>query len=249
MKKIILISIAFLFIFCKNETKQNFDDFFPVDKQDQIIKHQYYTIAYCPKYKEAVWVGYNLSLNMIKGKAKRPKTFSVDPLLIYPSAQNSDYYKSGYDKGHLCPAADMKFSQTAMNETFYLSNVSPQRADLNRDVWDKLEKLVRSWLSTIDSDLFIFTGTLFDKTNTTIGDDKIAVPYAFYKIIYDYKAANQKMIAFIMPNKECNKRLAKYVVPVDSIQKLTNIDFFPKVDLPLQTKLEAHSDTSQWNWQ
>ena len=248
MKKVLLISFAFLFIFCKNETKQNFDDYFPIDKQDQIIKHQYYTISYSPKYKEAVWVGYHLSLNMIKGKAKRPKYFSTDPLLIYTSAQNSDYSKSGYDKGHLCPAADMKFSQSAMDETFYLSNVSPQRADLNRKEWNDLEILVRSWLSTIDSDLFIFTGTLFDKSNTTIGDDKIAVPYAFYKIVYDYKASNEKMIAFILPNKECSKHLTKYVVPVDSIEKLTNIDFFPKVDIALQAKLETHSDTTLWNW-
>ena len=242
---------SFIFLFILITIKSAFcqlDGYLPIEKQNQVIKHQYYTLAYDSVHKHTTWVAYKLTLSMINATAKRQNNFRPDPLLKKSSAQNSDYAKSGYDKGHLCPAGDMSFSTDAMSETFYLSNMAPQFPNFNRGEWKKLEEQVRNWLTTVDSNLYVFTGTIITDTTKTIGNNKVAVPQYFFKIIYDYTPNKQKMIAFIMPNQNCTEPLQKYVVTVDEIEKRTGINFFPNVEVNLQEKLESKSEINLWIW-
>ena len=116
-----------------------------VPRQEQIIRHSGYTVSYNKDLKIPNWVSYELTRKETKGKEKRGNRFIADPLVTGPIATNADYTRSGYDKGHMAPAADMKWSPEAMKESFYFSNMCPQHPQLNRRGWKNLEEKIRDW--------------------------------------------------------------------------------------------------------
>jgi len=203
--------------------------------QGEIVKHAYYSLSYLEEHEQAEWVHYKLNIEMLKGKTPRKNSFKSDKLVSTKSAALSDYKNSGYDRGHLAPAGDMKLSKVSMSESFYMSNMSPQKASFNRGIWNTLENQVR--LRAKKSELYISTGgVLNSKKLKRIGSNKVSVPDQFYKIIYDAK--NQKMFAYLMPNRKLES-LEKYVVTVDLIEALTGIDFYHQLDDDLENKLES----------
>jgi len=139
----------------------------------------------------------------------------------------------------------MTFNPEAMSETFYLSNMSPQVPAFNRDIWKSLESLVREWAEEDDS-IYVVTGGILSESKGEIGIDRVTVPSKFYKVIYDL-TGEKKMIAFILPNEKGMKQLSEYVVTVDSVQKVTGIDFFPCLPDTLKNRLEETSDISKWS--
>lgn len=184
---------------------------------------------------------------MLTGQIKRKDDFRPDPAVSIGSVTLEDYKKSGYDKGHLCPAADMAFNPKAMSETFYLSNMSPQYPSFKRGVWKKLEELVRKWAIQEDS-LYVVTGPIFIDNKGSIGPDKVTVPGFYYKVIYDL-TGDKKMIGFIMPNKkEISKLLSDYTFFVDSIEKMIKIDFFHNLPDTLQYRLERKINLKLWKF-
>ena len=114
-------------------------------QQEQIIRHTGYTVSYNKELKLPNWVSYELTREETKGKEKRNNRFIADPLVKGIIATNADYARSGYDKGHMAPAADMKWSPQAMKESFYFSNMCPQHPQLNRRGWKNLEEKIRDW--------------------------------------------------------------------------------------------------------
>jgi endonuclease G len=138
------------------------------------------------------------------GLVKRSNSFKADKQVNQGSASLADYKKSGFDRGHLVPAADMSFNTTAMKESFLMSNMAPQRASFNRGIWKQLESKVRNWTITYDS-LVVISGCLTNEIDTTIGINTVAVPASFYKIIYDVNTMNA--IAFVIPNIKAEKNL------------------------------------------
>ena len=203
--------------------------------QGEIVKHAYYSLSSLEEHEQAEWVHYKLNIEMLKGKTPRKNSFKSDKLVSTKSAALSDYKNSGYDRGHLAPAGDMKLSKVSMSESFYMSNMSPQKASFNRGIWNTLENQVR--LRAKKSELYISTGgVLNSKKLKRIGSNKVSVPDQFYKIIYDAK--NQKMFAYLMPNRKLES-LEKYVVTVDLIEALTGIDFYHQLDDDLENKLES----------
>jgi endonuclease G len=221
-------------------------DLSPISTTGQIIKHKYYTLSYSKQNKQAEWVFYLLTKNNSLGAVERKNNFRPDPLVTTGSASLKDYSKSGYDKGHLCPAADMSFDSQAMSETFYLSNMSPQVPTFNRGIWKKLEELVRSWSLQEDS-LYIVTGPIFLKNKQSIGPDKVTVPGYYYKVIYD-PIGKKKMIGFILPNEKGSGQLSNYSVTVDSVEKITKIDFFHNLPDSLENRLERGVDLKLWKF-
>ena len=133
----------------------------PPPASGEVVKHTYYTIDYNEKHEQPNWVFYRLTIENTKGKAKRKDDFRPDPSVSTGSAELSDYKGSGYDRGHLCPAADMKQSDQAMSETFFLSNMSPQVPSFNRGIWAKLEAEVRRQIKGEDDTLYVITGPIF----------------------------------------------------------------------------------------
>ncbi len=109
-------------------------DLLPTSTTGQIVEHTYFTLSYSEDHEQAEWVYYELTPMLINGTQARTDNFRPDPKVSTVSAQLSDYKGSGYDRGHLCPAGDMKLNKTAMSETFYLSNMSPQEASFNRGI-------------------------------------------------------------------------------------------------------------------
>ncbi len=208
----------------------------------KIIHHKYYSLEYSEKNEQARWVFYRLTPDLVEGNAVRKDNFRADPSIATGSATPSDYDKSGYDRGHLCPAASMSKNQTAMDESFFMSNMSPQHPSLNRGRWKNLEEKERDW-AVSKGELIIVTGPILNNTTKKIGKNEVTVPNSYYKIIYDNK---KQLIGFIMPNEKCPLELEAYTVTVDSIESLTKIDFFKDLDDQLEKQLESKFDLTFW---
>lgn len=211
----------------------------------QLINHSYLSLSYNENHEQAEWVYYLLTSEMINGKYQRTENFRNDNKVTSGSAHKSDYFKSGYDRGHLAPAGDMKISSTSMSESFLLSNISPQNPSFNRGGWKRLETQVRSWVLS-ENEMFVVTGPVLSNPIGSIGSNSVTIPRYFYKIVYS-KLEN-KMIGLLMPNKKINNELKYYVKSVDYIENLTGIDFFHQLDDKYEDKLESKINLKKWNF-
>jgi endonuclease G len=182
---------------------------------------------------------------LVNGSQSRTDNFRPDPHVSSHSATLADYNASGYDRGHLCPAGDMKLNKTAMSETFYMSNMSPQAPSFNRGIWKKLEAIVRQW-ALDEGTIHVATAGILTGSAGHIGSNAVSIPEYYYKVVYAPEAG--KMIAFILPNKKSSAPIQSYIVSADKVEQLTSIDFFPQLDDSIENKLEAQSDASQWSF-
>lgn len=215
---------------------------------DEIVHHAGYTLSYNEKHKQANWVAYVLTATEINGiHVQRTNKFRTDPMVATGSADDADYEGSGYDRGHLAPAEDMSWSSTTMAESFYYSNMSPQKISFNRGVWKRLEELVRYWATAYDS-IYIVTGPVLTNDLPMIGHDKVSVPKYYYKVILEYNSKGEKGIGFVLTNERSAASLKNFAVSIDSVQHLTGINFFPMLPDEEEKKLEAKADTGKWNW-
>jgi endonuclease G len=222
-------------------------NYLPTSTTHQIVKHTYYTLSYNEKYEQAEWVAYFLRGDSENAHHfKRPK-FNEDPKVITESAQLENYKKSGYDRGHLCAAADMRFSKAAYDETFFTSNVSPQKHNFNDGIWKKLEEKTRYWSQKFNG-IYVVTGGVLQRGLPTIGAEQVAIPNYFYKILFSYNKGKYKMIAFLVPHKKSSQPIYSFVVSVDYVEKMTGIDFFPQLDNQIETALEKQSDYKNWSF-
>lgn len=225
----------------------SFDFAWPAYTQDDlIVEHEGYTIAYHEATEQPKWVAYKLTAeNLKKNAATRQDNFREDPYVRTGSATLADYKGSGYDRGHLAPAADFAWSQDAMDATFFMSNMSPQDASFNRGIWKKLEEKVRDW-GVQNRELFVVVGPIVERGAKNIGKNKVAVPQKFYKIVLDLSEPEVKAIGFIMNNTASNKGIMDYAVSIDSIEKITKLDFFPMIPDDLENKLESSINKTLW---
>lgn len=232
----------------KSQNRQNQPfDFLPTSTTNQIVKHDYYTLSYNEKYEQAEWVAYELKKSYIGNNHFKRPYFIEDPRVKTGSADYRNYKKSGYDKGHLCPAGDMEFALNAYNDTFFTSNISPQLHDFNAGVWNRLEQKVRYWATKYDG-IYVITGGILQPSLKTIGQEKVSVPNYFYKILLDNSDGRYRMIAFLVPGKKSDKPLHNFVVSVDSLEKMTGINFFPKLDDKIENRLEKTCDYKAWSF-
>lgn len=228
----------------KNERfdfEKQVDFLLPVSKNaGELVRHEGYTLSYRDEYKDAQWVAYPLLDYEITGDADRKyEQFQPDPAVSTGTALPSDYTRSGYDRGHLAPAGDFKYSQRMMKETFLMSNITPQAPQFNRGIWKELEELVRSW-AVRDNGLYVITGPVLKPGLSTIGrSNEVSVPEKFYKVILYCNKPDIRMIGFLLENEPSTNSLKQFVVPVDQIEQLTGLDFFPKIPDDLERKLES----------
>ena len=222
-------------------------DYFPTSTTGQIVHHKYYSLSYNELYEQAEWVAYELkNEHLTYNNYKRPY-FEKDKKVITGSAGYKNYKNSGYDKGHLVPAGDRKFSKEAFNETFLTSNVTPQNRKFNSGIWNRLEQKTRYWSSKYNH-LYVITGGILEPDLKTIGRENVAVPNYFYKILLDYTEPEIKAIAFLIPNKNSNIPLYKFVVSIDEIEEKTKIDFFSKLPDSIENELENISNYKNWSF-
>lgn len=202
--------------------------YLPTSTTNQIVKHKYYTLSYNEKFEQAEWVAYELKKEYLKNNDFKRPYFVEDPNVTTGSADWRNYKNSGYDKGHLCPAGDMEFNKEAYDDTFYTSNISPQRHDFNSGIWNKLEQKTRYWGGKYN-DIYVVTGGILKDSDKKIGTEKVSVPKYFYKIILAKSGKEHKAIAFLVPNEDSDKSLYDFVVSIETLEKMTGIDFFPNL--------------------
>jgi endonuclease G len=230
------------------QLKQNTNEYFlPTSTTGQIIHHESYSLSYSESHEQAEWVAYELKKSHLSNTNFKRPYFEIDEAVKTGAAHWRNYKNSGYDRGHLCPAGDRKYSQIAHDETFLTSNISPQEHEFNSGIWNRLEQKVRYWASKYDG-VYVVSGGVLKGNMKTIGDEKVAVPNQFYKVLIDTNSGKTKMIAFLMPHINSNQPLYKFVVSVDSIETLTGIDFFPELEDTLENTLEASSNYKGWSF-
>lgn len=209
-------------------------------KREEIILHRTaFTISYNNDYKTPNWVAWELTRAETEGTEGRKNKFEPDPDLPEPRAEHSDYTHSGYDRGHMAPAADMKWNKKAMEESFYMSNICPQNRKLNRDDWGDLEEKCRNWAEKYGK-AYIVCGPIYDsKSPKRIGKHKIAVPERFFKAILIYEGKTPIAMGFLFENKAHHQNLKNYLVSVDKIEEETGLDFFSKLPDTIESRIES----------
>lgn len=215
---------------------------------DQVVDRIGYALGFSKKYKQPLWVMYRLTLDEVQNVVvKRMDNFRFDENIDGGSATLEDYKGSGYDRGHLAPAADMRWSKEAMSDSFYMSNMSPQRPAFNRGVWSRLESFVRD-AAISEKSIVVITGPLFDdeaEKIVTIGTSNVRVPEFYYKVVYD-ETPPVKMIGFIIRNNGSASELYRYACSVDEVEEATGLDFFSALDEGLQIEIEKELNLKNW---
>jgi len=214
---------------------------------DTIITHYAYSLIYSEKHEQAKWVAYELTHTETISLFHRINVFLIDPLIHSESANNNDYKESGYDRGHLAPAADMGWSEITMKESFYYSNMSPQLPSFNRGIWKQLEEQVRAWAKEYEK-IYIVTGPILMDNLKSIGANKVSVPKSYYKVILDYSMPIVKGIGFILPNEPSKQKLESFAVTIDSVEKVTGINFFYKLPKNDEVLIEKVLRLNAWSW-
>lgn len=228
-------------------------------KDEEVIMHAAMALVYNEEYEQASWVAHIILPDVVSGMAGRSNDFRPDPLIKTGSAVERDYlikdtlanetYKYdgfGFDRGHLAPSADFRWSKKALSESFYYSNMSPQVADFNRDSWAKLEDLLRAYVQEKKVPLYVLTAPLLRPNLPKIerGVNHVAIPVYYYKIALD--PVNKQAIAFLMPNKKCEYPTEHYAVSIDSLEHLTGRDFYSSLPDSLENELEKMDSAKPW---
>lgn len=212
---------------------------------DRILVHNFHQTCFNTSKKLARWVSYKLSEEMFRGNAVRRNIFSIDPLIPTESPTPMHYQGSGYDRGHLAPAADMRINQTAMDQSFYMTNITAQEPSFNRGIWKRLENLMRS-LTEADKEYEVITGPIFRFKKKSYKTRFLNIPTAFYKIIFYQNKDEIKSLAFLIPNKQSKKELKEFLVTIDQIEEKTKVDFFKNLPTSVSNKLESTIRPELW---
>lgn len=212
-----------------------------------ITGHSGYHLLYDEGAEQAAWVAYELSGWQVDGSWSRTDNFRSDETIATGSAELIDYKGSGYDRGHLMPAADAGWSEQSMSDSFFLSNMSPQAPGFNRGIWKTLEEKVRAWAKE-NGTVYIVTGPALKRGSIgSIGPDHVTVPRYFYKVILDYSTPELKAIGFILPNRKSNQPLGHFAVSVDSVEAFTGIDFYPALPDYDEEVIESNFNPRLWH--
>ena len=218
-----------------------------VEPDENIIYHAGYTTSYDTTTLIPKWVAYELTAEEVQGEFPRSGSFGMDPDFTGRQAMREDYSYSGWDKGNMAPAADMKWSEKSMYESFYLTNICPQNHTLNERDWQTLEKRVRSWAVEYGS-IYVVCGPIVGSNKFgKIGENGVVVPDAFFKAVMVPEGKSYKTIAFIMMNESEHHTLKEYALSVNKLEEITGIDFFPALGDREEEAIEDQLDLRSWN--
>jgi len=200
-----------------------------------------YMLSYNTAHKTADWIAYHLTRKDMHGNIPRTNDFRPDPdLAADQQAQLADYDHSKYTHGQLVPAASMRWDARAMSESFLLSSTAPFSKQMYKGIWSTLEQKVRDWVNS-RGELYVVTGNIYDSPEPkTIGPDYVAVPSAFFKVIFD--PVRVDAIAFIIPNRKENPSdLPRFITTVDNVEKVTGLNLMSKLNDAVKLVVEARA--------
>lgn len=212
-----------------------------------IIRHKHFFLSYSEEHEQAEWAAYYLTADSKSQHHLERPYFKQDPLVDTDSAHWKNYKDTGYDKGHLVPAADMKFSEEAYQETFLTSNVAPQNRAFNAGVWNRLEQKIRYWADKYSA-LFIVTGSILHDNLITIDEEEVSVPDYFFKIVVRVQNEGLVMIPFLVPNKKSDAPLYTFAMTIDVIEQITGIDFNHKLSEKIEEKIQKEMSYKEWSF-
>lgn len=216
------------------------------DLPEQIKKYPGMTVSFNAQMHIPNWVAWELTAEKANGKESRNGSFYNDPD-ITGCAETYDYSYSGYDRGHMAPAGDMKWSKDAMQSSFTLANICPQVKSLNTGAWKRLEEKCRVWAKA-DSVIYIVCGpVLNDPIREYIGDTRVAVPKRFFKVILAPYSSPARGIGFIMPNDKVPGGMQACAVCIDEVERITGHDFFSELPDSIEDLIEQQCDFHYWS--
>ncbi len=235
---------------------------YPVSKTKlSVLEHSAMVIGYDCKYQLASWTFHQITPDVVNGKVSRTNDFRTDPKAPCTTASDADYFTKttqadgttkyngfGYDRGHLSPSADFKWSKQALSESYFYSNMTPQHPAFNRESWASLENYIRRVSNNENKSYYIITGPILHDKLLKIkqGENQLSIPEWHYKIVVDDSKETPRGIVFLMPNEKCDKDLSKYVITIDSLEKLTQINFFPNFTKDQEKYIEGFADFYAW---
>lgn len=214
----------------------------------QVLWRVGYVASYNSETRLPNWVAWRLTAERAGGRLSRKGVeFREDGQVPQPRADDWDYYDSGFDRGHMCPAADNKWSRKAMEHSFLFTNVCPQSPGLNRGDWNELEMACRKW-ARHHGDIYIVCGpVLYNRKHKTIGKHRVVVPEAFFKVVL-FLGGKPKAIGFVYKNAPGNRPKGDYVNTVDEVERITGIDLFPSLPDGIESAVETRADMADWQW-
>ncbi len=218
----------------------------PSSTPSQIKDYEGFRVSFNKENRTPNWVAWELLGSETDGPIGRYNNFWSDPE-IEGCPSTYDYRNSGYDRGHLCPAADQKWSQTAMENCFSLANMCPQDHSLNTGAWKTLEGKERLWAQR-DSAIVIISGPIYsDSDKKRIGDSGVRVPGAFFKVLAAPYLDTPRGIAFVYPNMAAPGNMENYVMTIDDVEQLTGYDFLSALPDDIENEIESKTSFKEWN--
>lgn len=227
---------------------------------DEVIEHSAMFLGYSEEHEQAAWVMHMLVPEVISGKVGRSNDFRPDPKVSSGTAVEEDYFlKSleadgtysydgfGFDRGHLAPSADFRWSEKALSESYFYSNMSPQRAEFNRGGWAELEDAMRAYLyRNPNRSLFIVTLPVLHEGLPKIerSVNGVSIPEHYLKVALDLELG--RGIAFYMANQRVDAPLSSYAISIDEAERISGYDFFPLVDAAIMDPIEADFSIADW---
>ena len=214
-----------------------------------ILRNQGYMLEYSESLKNPLWVIYQVGDKQYDS-GKRPSGFTKDWRSL-ASVSHDDYTGSGYDRGHMAPnyLIATRYGRSAQLETFLMTNITPQKPNLNQKSWQRLEEIVANDFSEWHGNFWVVTGPIFDDNPKTLKNSNVLIPKAFYKILMQPASADMpgKALAFVFPqNARANSNLMTFVTTIDDVEKQTGIDFFHKLDDEMEARLESSKTPEAW---
>ncbi|MBO1364245.1 DNA/RNA non-specific endonuclease [Prevotella sp. A2931] len=212
----------------------------------QTLRREGYVVSYNKDNRIPNWVMWHLTGNHTSGPFKRGGVkFQTDPEADGPQVTTYDYARSGYDRGHMCPSGDNKWSQRAQEQSFLLTNVCPQNHQLNAGDWNEMELQCRRWARQYGDTYVVAGPILLNRRHKTIGQAKVVVPEAFFKVVLCLRG-KPKAIGVIYRNKAGNRPKGDYMNSVGQVERVTGIDFFPGLPDEMEQAVESRQDLSEW---
>ncbi len=238
--------LAIVLLFSFSAVKAQRFNFLPDTVEGhQIVTYTQFTLSYNEEHEQADWVAYELTKQEVESSQPRCNCFKTDKSITTGSANKKEYASTGFDLGHLCPAADNNMSAEANRESFLMSNISPQLPGFNRGAWKKLEELVRDFAVKYDT-LYVVTGPVFLNNLGSIGKDSITIPGYFYKVLLRKEGNKFYSMAIMMPQLGATDNFRAYVIPVNALESITGIDFFPALDNHIENRVEGQYQPNRW---
>ena len=210
---------------------------------EDVVRHLGYTASYNHRTLVPDWVAWELTAEEARGNAGGQYSFSRDPMVAFPKASREEYANSGWDKGHMAPRADMRWSAKALEESYYFTNVCPQDHEMNGSAWRKIEEMCRRCAGRYGR-VYIVCGPLFtNHRHGTIGEAGVMVPDAFFKAVAVPAKDGVHAVGFIVDNSPQSRSPHHYAVAVDSVETLVGRDLFPQCP----EEAERSFDWQFWN--